>query len=182
MFWGRRSSTRWRDLSGNVVTSPLSIGMSLAMALAAARGETAQEMARALESCSRRAGRAFEGQRRACAPLSPNRCVGSFPAAPCQCAGLDPARRGRRRALQGPARVLFRGGSFCRRRGQVNPWVAQQTEGMIEKALGGLPTDDIAVLLNAIYFKAPWAKPFDPALTHAGRFFCASSESRSKSK
>jgi serine protease inhibitor len=32
---------------GNLVISPLSIGMSLAMAFAAAKGETARELARA---------------------------------------------------------------------------------------------------------------------------------------
>ncbi len=48
---------------------------------------------------------------------------------------------------------------------RINQWVAQKTEGKIERVLDGLPQDDIAVLVNAIYFKATWAEPFNPNST-----------------
>lgn len=44
----------------------------------------------------------------------------------------------------------------------VNGWVKRKTEGKIEKLLERL--SDL-VLLNAVYFKARWARPFDPKLT-----------------
>jgi serpin B len=154
----------------NIVISPLSIGVTLAMGFAAAAGETAEEMARVLK---------FDAAR----PIVLK-------------ANADLLRHfGEENALEGPrlrlanALVLTQHGesvaesfrelladSFAAEIFQadiasVNQWVARKTGGKIKQALNSLPQDDIAVLINAIYFKAPWAKEFDPALTYDGRFF-----------
>jgi serpin B len=42
----------------------------------------------------------------------------------------------------------------------VNSWVKNKTEGKIEKILDKLNPNDSHVLLNAIYFNAPWAHAF----------------------
>ncbi|MET0277514.1 MAG: serpin family protein [Pseudorhodoplanes sp.] len=42
----------------------------------------------------------------------------------------------------------------------INSWVANKTEGKIEKILDKLNPNDSHVLLNAIYFNAPWAQAF----------------------
>ena len=49
----------------------------------------------------------------------------------------------------------------------INQWVRDQTNNRIEKILDPPIGDLIAVLLNAIYFNAPWRVPFDTA-RHAG--------------
>ncbi len=47
----------------------------------------------------------------------------------------------------------------------INGWVAKKTEGKIAKMLDRLDPNSVAVLLNAVYFKARWASVFDPKLT-----------------
>ena len=53
---------------------------------------------------------------------------------------------------------------------RINQWIAQKTQGKIERGLDSLPQDDIAVLIDAIYFRAPWAEPFKPTSTYDGHF------------
>ncbi|WP_242337607.1 MULTISPECIES: serpin family protein [unclassified Anaeromyxobacter] len=54
----------------------------------------------------------------------------------------------------------------------INAWVAEETEDRIPDLLpvGTIDTDTVAVLVNAIYFNAAWAKKFDPALTRDREF------------
>lgn len=49
----------------------------------------------------------------------------------------------------------------------INEWVADRTRDRIEELIeqGVLSDDTRAVLVNAIYFKATWAQPFDPEAT-----------------
>jgi serpin B len=61
---------------------------------------------------------------------------------------------------------VFRGA----RLDEINGWVKRKTEGMIEKLLDRLDPDFAAVLLNAIYFKAPWAVPFSKQSTMEATF------------
>ena len=42
----------------------------------------------------------------------------------------------------------------------VNGWVKQKTEGKIDRILGQLSRDSVAVVVNAVYFKARWAAMF----------------------
>lgn len=53
---------------------------------------------------------------------------------------------------------------------EINQWVARQTEGKIPEILTGLDPDTVAVILNAVYFKADWAEAFDPDLTRPRPF------------
>ncbi len=54
----------------------------------------------------------------------------------------------------------------------INDWVEQQTNDRIQDLLpdGSIGTDTVAVLTNAVYFKAPWVTPFDPFFTRTGTF------------
>jgi serpin B len=54
----------------------------------------------------------------------------------------------------------------------INEWVEDHTEDRIEDLLpaGSITNDTKLVLANAIYFKASWAAPFDPANTSDGAF------------
>jgi serpin B len=47
----------------------------------------------------------------------------------------------------------------------INGWVANKTEGKIERMLDQIDPAAVATLVNAVYFKARWASAFDPALT-----------------
>lgn len=47
----------------------------------------------------------------------------------------------------------------------INAWVARQTRGKIERILEQLDPNAVAVLLNAVYFKAKWASAFSRSQT-----------------
>jgi serpin B len=42
----------------------------------------------------------------------------------------------------------------------INRWVAQRTEGRIDRILDHLDRQDVAIILNAVYFKAAWRDTF----------------------
>lgn len=54
----------------------------------------------------------------------------------------------------------------------INLWSNSKTKGMISEIINENEIDEttILMLLNAIYFKATWAKKFDPAETHSELF------------
>ncbi len=52
----------------------------------------------------------------------------------------------------------------------INRWVAERTQGRIDRIVDRLSREDVMVLLNAIYFKGEWTQPFDPALTEPQPF------------
>lgn len=54
---------------------------------------------------------------------------------------------------------------------QINKWVKEKTNGKIEKIVEG-PIDPLTVLflINAIYFKGEWARPFQENSTSDGEF------------
>jgi serpin B len=58
---------------------------------------------------------------------------------------------------------------------QINGWVSDQTASKIPMLLK--PTEisgnTVLAIVNAIYFKADWAKAFDPSLTRSGSFYRA---------
>ncbi|MBN1857953.1 serpin family protein [Candidatus Bipolaricaulota bacterium] len=57
-------------------------------------------------------------------------------------------------------------------RGKINDWVWRQTQERINDLLpqGAVNTDTRLVLTNAVYFNAPWLRPFDETLTEPESF------------
>ena len=47
----------------------------------------------------------------------------------------------------------------------VNKWCSDHTEGLIKGIIDELPPTIRMILMNALYFKAPWLDPFKPAAT-----------------
>jgi serpin B len=47
----------------------------------------------------------------------------------------------------------------------INGWVARKTEGKITHLMDEIDPNDLAVLLNAVYFKARWQETFSPSAT-----------------
>jgi serpin B len=52
----------------------------------------------------------------------------------------------------------------------VNGWVKERSENKIDKILDEIDNDSVAILLNAIYFKAAWAAPFAKSATRRTDF------------
>lgn len=48
----------------------------------------------------------------------------------------------------------------------MNNWCSENTEGKIAKIKDSLSPNDVMVLADALYFKAPWENAFDSGLTH----------------
>ena len=47
----------------------------------------------------------------------------------------------------------------------INMWCSEHTNGKIDRILDNLTPGDVMVLINALYFNAPWEEKFDPSLT-----------------
>ena len=60
---------------------------------------------------------------------------------------------------------------------QVNEWVSDKTEGMIDPFLEELPKDIVSLLVNAVYFEGKWTTPFDEELTRKKTFYGSEKES-----
>ncbi len=50
--------------------------------------------------------------------------------------------------------------------GEINSWCSENTNGKITEIIDRLNSDDVMVLVNALYFNAPWENAFNPDLTH----------------
>ena len=48
---------------------------------------------------------------------------------------------------------------------QINQWVKKQTQDKIDKIVEKIRPDDVGFLINALYFKADWERPFPEART-----------------
>lgn len=54
--------------------------------------------------------------------------------------------------------------------GEINGWVAEKTHDMIPSIISNLSPDTIFVLVNALYFDAPWFDPYDEYSVSDGTF------------
>ena len=53
---------------------------------------------------------------------------------------------------------------------EINDWCSEHTSGKINEIIDRLSPDMVMVLINALYFNAPWEKAFDPDATHEAVF------------
>lgn len=169
-----------KDAQGNVVFSPYSVSMALSMAYAGAEGNTAQAFEKTLgikgpASEHHSACLALEtrfGQR---APQTPaqddsytfrmstaNRLYAQEGAA-LKASFVDVLKSSYASELQ---RVDFLNATEPTRLA-INSWVKEKTEGFIKDVL---PPHSLSpavrmLLVNAIYFQAPWQQPFEEART-----------------
>jgi serine protease inhibitor len=54
---------------------------------------------------------------------------------------------------------------------QINQWVSQNTAGKIPQIINQIDPQQILFLINAVYFKGNWTIPFDPANTSDQPFY-----------
>lgn len=59
----------------------------------------------------------------------------------------------------------------------INEWVSDHTEGMIDPLLEELPGGTVSVLVNAVYFDGKWTNPFDEEQTQKETFYGTKEES-----
>jgi serpin B len=170
-----------RQRPGNLFFSPLSVRVALAMALAGARGETAEQMSKALcfvasgEDLHVDVGDLLQRLNAAGSGGHHEMTVASSlwgqEGLALQAAFVDQIARHYRGEMN---LVDFRGGAeaACR---EINGWVEEKTRHKITEiiAAGGLDPSTRLVLVNAVYFKGLWALPFRKAATHDRPFHLA---------
>ncbi len=59
---------------------------------------------------------------------------------------------------------------------EINNWCSEHTEGKITDVVDKLSPDMVMVLVNALYFNAPWKNAFNPELTHDDVFHGADAD------
>ena len=170
--------------TGNLFYSPYSVSLALAMTYAGAHGETATQMATALDFTL------------ASSALHPafDKLDLSIEAAPKNATGADgaPFALNLADALWGDKSVKFQqsfvdtlaldyGASLrtvdfvdqsTQAEAAINAWVAGETNDKIDPLLGpGVITPATEfVIVNAVYFNAGWGTAFDPSQTQTGTF------------
>jgi len=60
----------------------------------------------------------------------------------------------------------------------INSWVKEKTKGKIDKILDDIKTEDIAFLINALYFKSDWSAGFPEAFTREDDFYTSKGEKK----
>lgn len=173
------------DTSANLVVSPTSIALALAMARAGARGQTAAEMDAVLRDLGTDEHAAWV----AALDSLLNARTGSFPDESGQAQDVTLrivnapfAQRGFALETAYLQALGDRFGAGLRlvdyvtaaetARQAINGWVAGQTEQRIKELLAQGDVDAMTrlVLVNAIYLKAAWQTPFDEGATAPAPF------------
>ena len=151
--------------SDNVVTSPYSAGAALSMLEEGAQGQTKAELDNALNGCL------FSNQKLQGGDSVTVKSANSL--------WLDSdfsVRNHYVSLLQKDYDALvetlrFSDPATVR---AINNWCAENTEGKIDEIIARLTPGDVMVLLNALYFNAPWQDRFDPAMTSKADFLAVS--------
>ena len=157
--------------SGNLAFSPYSVAVALAMTLTGARGATAAEMRDVLHAPD--VGRLDGGlgaltlrlERLAGADIELDAANALFGQR--DTAWRQPFLDDLARHFGADLRLVDYVSATEAARGLINGWTARQTRGRIPLIVppGVLDTLTRLVLVNALYFKAPWAEPFEPGAT-----------------
>lgn len=62
----------------------------------------------------------------------------------------------------------------------INNWCSENTNGKIKEIIDKLDPGNVMVLINALYFNAPWENEFDPSMTSEQPFFGISGQQKVK--
>jgi serine protease inhibitor len=165
---------------GNLFFSPFSISDALAMTYAGARGETQQQMAKALAFTQKpeKVHRDFAALQTRLDQVQKSGNVQLSSANslwPSQRFALQPAYLDLSRKFYSVSVTPLDYSNEENARKQINDWVAGKTQDKIKDLIGPKVLDPSVVLtlVNAIYFKGNWALPFDPQATGEGDFHVA---------
>ncbi|XP_071469727.1 serpin B6-like isoform X1 [Marmota flaviventris] len=180
--------TLGEDSSKNVFYSPISMSSALAMVLMGAKGTTAVQMAQALslnKSSSSGGGDLHQGFQSLLTELNKtdteyllrtaNRLFGEK-----SYDFLSSFKDSCQNFYQAEMEELDFLNATEESRKHINTWVAKETEDKITELLSPGSLDKITklVLVNAIYFKGNWDKPFDKELTRERPFKVSKNEEK----
>jgi serine protease inhibitor len=162
---------------GNVVLSPVSAALDLSMALNGANGQTRQEMLAALS---------LSGSEVAAINKANAQLIKTIrtPATNITLSVADSLWVDSRRATLQPDYVKRTQASYDAEladldfsnpsaASRINSWASKETHGRIPKVIERIDPADVALLLNAVYFKGQWAQKFDKANTQKRDFTLA---------
>jgi serpin B len=169
---------------GNLALSPYSVAVALAMTQNGAVGETRTQMLDVLAAESETLNEALnaltvhieslagpqkraDGTRAAIALDAANALFGQE-----SMAFEQPFLDTLAREYGAGMRTVDYAGATEAARGVINGWTAEQTRDRIEEIIPSGALDPLTrlVLVNAIYLKAPWERPFEKGLTQDGPF------------
>ena len=176
-----REATRSLPPDSNAFLSPMSASMALGMAMNGARGTTLDAMQTALRVAGvplTDINQGYKGLLELYTGIDKTSEVvvansvwldQGFPARPefvnaarewfqAEATTLD---------LQGPEAI-----------GTINGWVKERTRNRIPSLLESISDNEVAFLVNAIYFKGRWRIPFDPKRTQQHAFHAADGSAR----
>lgn len=145
----------------NIVASPYSAGVALSMLMEGAMGDTKVELDNALNGC------VFSGQK-----LDGGDSVVVKSANSVWVDDNFSVRNHYVNLLQKDYDALVE----CLRFSDpatvraINNWCSENTNGKIDKIIDDLKPSDVMVLINALYFNAPWEEKFDPSQTSKAEF------------
>jgi serine protease inhibitor len=157
-----------QEQNENLFISPLSIAFALAMTYNGAAGETSQAMARTLKLD----GMGLSEVNQASASLIKS-LNSADPKISLSIANSLWARQGinfkedflaRNRNFFG-AEIATLNFADPAAKVRINQWVNKNTKGKIPSIIDQIDADMVLFLINAIYFKGLWSKPFDEKLT-----------------
>jgi serine protease inhibitor len=162
---------------GNVVLSPVSAALDLSMALNGASGQTRQEMLAAMS---------LSGSEVAAINKANARLIKTIrtPATSITLSVANSLWVDSRRATFQPDYVKRTHASYDAELAdldfsdpgaatRINSWASKETRGRIPKVIERIDPADVALLLNAVYFKGQWAQKFDKANTQQRDFTLA---------
>lgn len=157
-----------QDSNKNIFVSPTSVAIALSMTYNGASGETQQAMAKALQL----QGMSLQDINQANNTLKTS-LENADPAVQMSIANSLWAKQGisfkpefmqQNKQFYG-AKVTELDFAKPDSANVINSWVKENTKGKIEQIVDQLKPDDVLFLINAIYFKGNWTKPFDKSQT-----------------
>ncbi|CAN6371466.1 unnamed protein product [Urochloa humidicola] len=170
----KRISAATADEGDNLVFSPLSINVALALMSTAAAGDTLAEILRVAGAPSREALAAFVRDTVIDRVLADQSSIGG-PSISFACGAWTDKRWPLRPSYVNAVVGTFKGNSWAvdflheptESRKQINAWVAKATRNLITEVLD--PKDKnpltVHVIANAIYFEGEWHNPFKKEYT-----------------
>lgn len=168
-----KTSCAQEDESKNVLVSPISVHTALNMALNGAEGETLNEMKTLLHSSSFELNKLNLIQADWLDLLQQS---GHPELTVANALFSDPSRVDLHSAFTSILEQHYAAENSSydfaqpETKTSINQWVSDQTGGKIDGIIDQITSDDIAFLINAIYFKADWAKGFNPEFTSERTF------------
>lgn len=164
--------------SGNAMVSPLSVHLALDMALNGAAGETAAEMQRALAADGITLDALNAGMRQWLETLS---VEGAAKWSVANSIWVD-SRYDVSKAFLEKGALNYLADAWTldftnpETVDEINGWVKDRTNGKIDGILDKIGEDVRMYLINAVWFKADWEKPFTQASTMPGTFHASAGD------